>query len=163
MLRHGKSDWDATYETDHDRPLAKRGKRGADAVGRLLARLDQIPDRVVSSSARRAHDTAVRAITAGGWEREVVIEPALYGAASTDVLDVVRELEDRWSSVLVAGHEPTCSAFISLLAGGGRVRMVTAAVARIDCDVAIWSRIEPGGGALKWLVTPRLVRGMETE
>ena len=25
IFRHGKSDWDAIYDRDHDRPLSKRG------------------------------------------------------------------------------------------------------------------------------------------
>ena len=25
IFRHGKSDWDANYSKDHDRPLSKRG------------------------------------------------------------------------------------------------------------------------------------------
>lgn len=161
VLRHGKSDWDAAYDHDHDRPLAKRGRRGAGAAGRLLAQLGQVPDVVVSSSAVRARDTAARAIEAGEWDRQIAIEPALYGAAAEDVLRIVRGLDERWTSVLIAGHEPTCSSFVALLIGGGRVRMVTAAMARIDCGARSWSRVDPGCGLLRWLVPPRLVQSVE--
>ncbi|SVD23980.1 uncharacterized protein METZ01_LOCUS376834, partial [marine metagenome] len=51
MFRHGKSDWDADYGPDHDRPLAKRGIKAAKKMGKYLAGLDQVPHIVVSSTA----------------------------------------------------------------------------------------------------------------
>ena len=38
LLRHGKSDWEALSGSDHDRPLAPRGRRAARRVGRLRRR-----------------------------------------------------------------------------------------------------------------------------
>ncbi|MDH3462867.1 MAG: histidine phosphatase family protein, partial [Acidimicrobiia bacterium] len=32
LMRHGKSDWDASYGADHDRPLAERGVRSAELM-----------------------------------------------------------------------------------------------------------------------------------
>ena len=34
LFRHGKSDWDAPYSSDHERPLAGRGKEAA-PIGRF--------------------------------------------------------------------------------------------------------------------------------
>ena len=62
LLRHAKSDWDASYADDHERPLAKRGKKAAALIGRHLAATGQVPDRVVSSTAVRAADTVRRAM-----------------------------------------------------------------------------------------------------
>ena len=44
LLRHGKSNWDAQYQLDHDRPLAKRGRKAAALMGRYLSALDEAPD-----------------------------------------------------------------------------------------------------------------------
>ena len=54
VLRHGKSDWQAAYGADHDRPLKKRGREAAQLVGRLLSSADEAPDHILSSSALRA-------------------------------------------------------------------------------------------------------------
>ena len=67
VLRHGKSDWDADYRGDHERPLASRGRRAAAAVGRFLAAAGPMPDRVLSSSAVRALSTVRLAAEAGRW------------------------------------------------------------------------------------------------
>jgi phosphohistidine phosphatase len=51
LFRHGKSDWDAPYGSDHERPLAHRGKEAAICMGRMLSQAGQAPDLAVSSSA----------------------------------------------------------------------------------------------------------------
>ncbi|WP_424522101.1 SixA phosphatase family protein, partial [Rubrivirga sp.] len=51
LLRHGKSDWEADYDGDHQRPLAKRGQKGARKMGRFLTTARSVPDRALTSSA----------------------------------------------------------------------------------------------------------------
>jgi hypothetical protein len=46
---------------------------------------------------------------------------------------------------------------VAQLIGGGHIVMPTAALARVDFDAERWSGVAPGGGVLRWLVTPRLV------
>ena len=70
MFRHGKSDWDADYGPDHDRPLTKRGIKAAKKMGKYLAGLDQVPHIVVSSTAVRARTTVELAMAEGNWGSE---------------------------------------------------------------------------------------------
>ena len=51
LLRHGKSNWDAQNQLDHDRPLAKRGRKAASVMGCYLTALAEVPDFACSSSA----------------------------------------------------------------------------------------------------------------
>ena len=44
LMRHAKSDWDADYGPDHDRPLNERGLRSARLMGRVLAEEGLVPD-----------------------------------------------------------------------------------------------------------------------
>ena len=68
LFRHGKSDWDAPFASDHERPLTNRGKEAARLMGRFLQQTGQIPDLAVSSSAQRARDTQQLAARAGHWK-----------------------------------------------------------------------------------------------
>ena len=52
LLRHGKSDWSSNVD-DRERPLAKRGRKAAQAIGRFLTEAGEAPDAVVASPARR--------------------------------------------------------------------------------------------------------------
>ena len=71
LFRHGKSDWDAPSGSDHERPLAARGRKAADAMGRFLSEKGEVPELAIASSAVRARDTLDRAVRAGEWACEV--------------------------------------------------------------------------------------------
>ena len=47
LFRHGKSDWNANYKRDHDRPLSKRGVKAAKIMGLHLLNIQQIPDLIM--------------------------------------------------------------------------------------------------------------------
>lgn len=157
LLRHGKSDWEADYSTDHDRPLKGRGVRAARTMGRFLADTGQAPELIVSSSAVRALTTAQLAAEAGEWDCEIVVEPGLYGSGPRGVLDRIQEVGDEFSSVLLTGHEPTFSQVTGDLVGSGRVRFPTAALACIDVPVTRWADVEFHSGMLIFFVTPKLL------
>jgi phosphohistidine phosphatase len=158
LLRHGKSDWDAEYGSDHDRPLNLRGRDAASMMGALLARIEQVPDRVLTSSAVRAHDTVKLAAEGGSWACPVEVVSEFYASSPGEVLERVCAEDDATSSLLIAGHEPTWSTLAAGLIGGGWLRFPTAAMARIDFNVDRWSDIAPGKGMLSWFLIPRLVK-----
>lgn len=157
LFRHGKSNWDAEYGADHDRPLAERGQRAASLMGRYLAALDQVPDRVICSSAVRARETVRLAAKAGKWSCPITITEELYDASPEQVLTLIRRCQDSLSSILLAGHEPTWSLLAGGLIGKAKVKFPTAAMARIDLAVASWKEAGFGKGVLVWMVPPRLL------
>lgn len=163
LLRHAKSDWEASSGSDHERPLNKRGRKAAALVGTFLAKAGVVPELVLSSSAVRARTTVELAAAAGKWESKVEVTPALYEAAPETVIAKLRRLPEEAQTVLLAGHEPTWSALASLLIGGGEIRMPTASVAAIEFDAESWAEVDRGRGKLLWLVVPRLLEGLELD
>ncbi len=157
LFRHGKSDWGADYEADHERPLAPRGREAAPRMGRLLKRLKQAPDLVVTSSALRARETVELAADAGRWKAPVRVSPELYGASPEDVLGVIRDCDDDVSSLLLAGHEPTWSLLAGGLVGGATLKFPTAAMACIRFSVERWRDVDFGAGELVWFLSPKLL------
>lgn len=157
LFRHGKSDWDADYEADHNRPLARRGEKAASLMGKYLASLDQLPDRVICSSALRAKETVRLAAKAGKWSCPITFADELYEASPEQVLDLIRESQNSLDSILLAGHEPTWSLLAGRLIGNAKVKFPTAAMARIDLAVASWKEAGFGKGTLVWMVSPKLL------
>jgi phosphohistidine phosphatase len=109
LLRHAKSDWPDV--ADHERPLAKRGRRDAPLAGRWLGRSGYVPDAVVCSTARRARETwdlaaAGLAKAAGGAAPPVRYEPRVYEATVLGLLMLVHEFPDDERTVLIVGHNP---------------------------------------------------------
>ena len=158
VLRHGKSDWDANYGSDHDRPLAKRGIAAAELMGRFLKYNEQVPGKVLCSTAVRARSTAELAMAAGQWQCPAAYTDTLYGATVSAVIDLLQMEDDAILSLLLVGHQPTWSELIGDLTGGTSVRFSTAALARIDFDVDRWRDVQTGAGTLRWLVTPKLLK-----
>lgn len=156
FFRHGKSDWDANFDADHERPINKRGRKASGRMGRFLADAGQLPDHIITSSAVRARATLELAVEKGGWgEISTLVARDLYEASPGDVLDVIQNQEDHSSRLLLVGHEPTWSQMVRSMIGGGRVKMPTAAMARIDFDVPAWRHVDFDQGTLKWLVPPK--------
>ena len=160
LFRHGKSDWDAGMDVDHERPLARRGKKAAALMGRYLAALGEVPDQAHTSTAVRAAETLRRAAEAGAWKCPVATSRALYQASPESALEYVQKLDDACGCVLLVGHEPTWSMLLGALVGGARVELPTAAMARIDVEVEAWSGVAFGTGALVWLTTPKILAGI---
>ena len=71
ILRHAKSSWKHTNLSDHERPLNKRGKKAAPLIGQLLYEQDLVPDIILSSTARRARNTAEIVAEVSGFEGEI--------------------------------------------------------------------------------------------
>lgn len=159
FFRHGKSDWNANYIGDHDRPVAKRGRKAAEAMGLFLRNCGQVPDSVVTSSAVRARATVKIAAEAGQWGCPVRVTESLYETTLETVLAEIHKEPDEHRSLLLAGHEPVWSEAISRLVGNACIRFPTAAMARIDFETERWSDIRFGQGTLIWLVSPKLKMG----
>jgi len=158
LLRHAKSDWENAFEGDHERTLAPRGIKAAERVGRMLATAGEIPDRVLTSSAVRARSTVELAAESGGWKSPQIVVPEFYGSEPDIVIErVCREADDA-QSLLLAGHEPVWSATASELIGGGMLRFPTAALARIDLAIDLWSELQQDRGQLVWFVIPRFLK-----
>lgn len=151
LMRHAKSDHPPGM-IDRDRPLSGRGKRSAIAIGRAIAEFGAEPEIIITSPARRAADTAALAQEGGGWSVPILDIEELYGSGVGGVLDVLAGHATS-NRILIVGHEPTWSATVSTIIGGGSIHMVTAAVACIDTDLPA----APGSGWLRWMLHPRLL------
>jgi phosphohistidine phosphatase len=156
LFRHGKSDWEAGYGRDRDRPVAARGITAAKTMGNLLAKAGQVPDLAITSSAVRARTTLELAMAAGQWNCPMEVTDDLYEASMAQVLEVIHQVPDHHRSLLLVGHEPTWSDAVSYFMGGGAVHMPTAAIACLEFDVPTWPQIEYGRATLLWLLPPRL-------
>jgi len=160
LFRHGKSDWNVEFEDDHERPLAKRGKKAAKLMGKRLAGAGFAPDLILTSSALRAKDTAQRLQKAAGWDCPVRITRGFYEHGPEGVLEEIQSEGDTAPALLAVGHEPGWSTLASTLIGGGNIRMPTAAAACIEFDCESWQDVRPGTGQLIWLVIPRFLEAV---
>lgn len=106
-------------------------------MGQLLRAEGLIPDRIITSTARRAHQTAERVAEASGYRGAVEPAPALYLAGPEAYLEILRTLPDSSRSALVVGHNPGVEHLLTTLTGQ-QVAMPTAALARVALPIDRW-------------------------
>jgi len=149
VLRHAKAE-DVAAGGDHERVLRGRGRKAAKGIGRALARLEELPDLVLTSTAARARETAELVLEASGGAAELEQRREVYEASARTLLDQVASLPEDAERVLLVGHQPGLSLLIAELTGA-EPDFPTAACARVDLTVARWKDVAPGTGRIVWL------------
>lgn len=156
LIRHAKSSWKDPDCPDRDRPLTKRGKNDALAIGSLLRERGDRPSLIVSSPAKRAIATMKRIVAEMGLsEKKIVRDARLYDADSLDLLHFVREIEDTQEEVMVCGHNPALTDFCSFVAGACTANLPTAGVVCIDLAVDTWKDVSAGSGRIRFVASPK--------
>jgi phosphohistidine phosphatase len=141
ILPHAKSSWKFPDLADHDRPLNKRGKRDAPKIGNLLKKKELVPDIIISSTAVRAEKTAKMVAKASKYKGDVALSDSLYAAGPDAYIDVLRNLQNKYNTVLVIGHNPGLEELVKILSGEEHHVMPTCALAHIRLDIQSWSDI----------------------
>ncbi|KAF4409137.1 MULTISPECIES: histidine phosphatase family protein [Streptomyces] len=154
LLRHAKADWPDV--SDHDRPLAERGRKDAPAAGRWIAGTGINPDLTLCSTATRTRETWKLVVHELPQRPKTVYEERLYEASLGDLLALLGETPDEVGNLLLVGHNPGMHALADALSGtaegdaGARMNRggyPTAAVAVVGFNGS-WKDVEHGVGRL---------------
>jgi phosphohistidine phosphatase len=160
LLRHAKSSWKQRGPSDHDRPLARRGRHATTAIARHLREHGIEPELVLCSTARRAHETLER-IEPVLATRAVRVESELYGASASALLDRLRLVPDAVGSVMLIGHNPGLQRLaLELTRPAPAVRELeskypTAGLAILAFDRPSWAELDRATAELVSFVRPR--------
>jgi phosphohistidine phosphatase len=153
LLRHAKAEAEAA-RGDKVRTLTARGCRDAATMGWYLRGRTHRPDRIMTSRARRARQTAAIVAAAAEFRGPVRAKRGLYYATPAALLRRVRRLPKKATCVLLVGHNPDLEELAALLVGPGSPvpALPTAGLLRLDFDVPRWRDIRPAtarGGELQ--------------
>ena len=140
LLRHAKSSHKDSDLDDHDRPLAKRGKRDAPRMGQLLADEDLVPDFILCSTAKRCLKTAEHVIAASGYRGEMRVTGELYMAGADQLRDAIAAASEPHARLLLIGHNPGLEGLLESLVGTYEP-LTTAALAHVELDIDRWGQI----------------------
>lgn len=155
VARHAHARGGVAVEDDRARPLDQRGeeqlRRLRRAIPDVLRRRDVAPPTLVlTSPAQRAAATALAlAEVLGAGPPQVVT--AMYGADVDDLVDLVRQLDDETTSVLLVGHNPAVAGLVTVLAGerSAPLSFPPSSVAAVALpELAPWHRLTSGDGRL---------------
>ncbi|MFG2480107.1 SixA phosphatase family protein [Streptomyces fagopyri] len=150
LFRHAKADW--PQMSDHERPLADRGRMDAAVAGRRLADTGIPFDLALCSTAARTRETWKLAVHEFPHRPKTVYEERLYEASPGELIAVLNETPDDAQDVLLIGHNPGIQGLADVLTGqaegeaGARMTergFPTAAFAVLSFDGS-WKSLEPG-------------------
>ena len=155
LFRHGKSDWNVHFENDHDRPINERGINAAKKMGKYLADIKEIPELLISSTAHRTRETIELAAQSGNWKSECIFEPRIYGGSPNVLIEIIKNIDEKFNYVCLIGHEPNFSSFISKSCNEKFHRFPTASMAKIVYNKDKWVNVMFGSGQLEWIKRPK--------
>lgn len=153
LLRHAKSSWDDPQLADYERPLNNRGRRAAPFMGKLMKEKGLVPDVILSSTAKRAWQTTELLKQAADFKSEILFDERIYEASPGSLQQVVSEIGDHNSAMLV-GHNPGIEGFIRRLTNGVEP-MPTAALAVLDLSIDSWNQIKSDCGKVRCIYRPK--------
>ncbi|MFF4605705.1 SixA phosphatase family protein [Streptomyces sp. NPDC001339] len=154
LLRHAKAEWSDT--SDHDRPLADRGRKDAPVAGRWLAGAGIIPDLTLCSTSVRTRETWKLVVSELPQRPRTVYDERLYEASLGELIALLNETSDDVNDLMLVGHNPGVHALADALAGEAdgdllsrmnRSGFPTAAMAVLTFGGS-WKSVEHGVGRL---------------
>jgi phosphohistidine phosphatase len=168
LLRHAKSSWGDPHLSDHDRPLAPRGRRAATRIGRHLRPAGIEPEEVLCSTAARARQTLDAVLPFLDPHVTVHIEDEIYRADSDELLERLREVSPTVASVMLIGHNPGMQELALTLANDGdgdgdgnqltarlAEKFPTAGLAAFAVPTDEWTELGRAPARLKRFLVPR--------
>ena len=155
ILRHGKAEAAEDVEkSDFDRILTARGESNSRSMGQYIASRGLTPDLILTSSALRALGTA-RNVAEACQNSTLEENETIYGAYSNDLLDIVENLDENLSTVMLVGHNPTLENLVDELTESFDTVLKTCSLAVLRTTKKSWSDIRMGDFKLIELKNPR--------
>lgn len=163
IIRHA-----IAYERDrhrwHDdgaRPLSPLGMRRSRRAAAGLKLITRAPDRLLTSPLVRARQTAKILTEVAGWPPAEESPELLPGAAVQAVFTLLAK--DRSKRVALVGHQPDLGALLTTCLLGNHSGIPIDWKKNAVACVAFEDTVRAGRAALKWLATPRMLRGLRRD
>ena len=138
LVRHAKASWDFDVY-DWERPLTEEGVDRAKKVAKDLKAKKIMPDKILSSYAFRALNTAVLfALTLKYPASGIEINQHIYEKRAIDILDMLRKQDNKFNKIMLFGHDPSITEMYNMLTRKLLLKMSTSSVACIEFNINHW-------------------------
>lgn len=157
LIRHTKSDWSKIGQSDFDRPLKKSREKDAKKVAEVIAE-KKIPfQKIISSPAKRALDTAKLFCKKWGRDKlEIELDARLYEYTHQEVLSIVHQIDNRITAAVIFGHNPAFTEFTNLFTKKIIENVPTTGAICFEFDTDEWKKIKRNNASLKFFVFPKM-------
>jgi len=139
LVRHAKTEADSKTGKDIDRRLTERGHNDAIKMSQFLLNEKVQIDILVTSTARRAMETADHFYkTYKGEDVKMIEQPTLYNAIPDNYYTVIENLSNDYKKAALFAHNPGITDMVNQLAVAHVEVMPTCAVFAVTADTTDW-------------------------
>ena len=158
LVRHAKT-IQYGYDQDYERTLTDRGVQNADRISLELVKCLIKPDLIISSPAvRTTQTTRIFAASCGYPASNVRYDKKLYsGMQTSNFIRMLNEVEDKHTTVMVVGHNPTIYNFLDALLPDFSLDVPTCSTIVMEFDIEKWSDLKDHTGKLIYRWIPDLL------
>lgn len=156
ILRHGKSSWDEPMQRDIDRPLITKGKKRTQQIADYLKSHNIIPQRIISSPAVRAFDTAkIAAMTLANKIEDIHIDESLYFVSVEKYFETLYAAPDDCDVLMIVGHNPMITDFCNSFLDKHIENLPTSGLCVVRFDTDLWNKTPSCSHTVEHLVFPK--------
>lgn len=156
FIRHAKSDWSNFFVSDFDRELNERGMRDAPMMGKVLAKKNLRPDRIISSPALRAKRTiTILAPYIPYPEDQILYDPILYGGEIEAIAELISSTPPNIHTLILVGHNPELTEHVNYFSGSDIENVPTCGVVAMQLKHDDWKSIGESSAELLYFIKPK--------
>ena len=149
--------------------MTKQGRNDAKAMSQRLLEKEIVPDFLISSPADRTLETAH--IFAKQFDypiHKILLKDEIYDEDAVLIKEILKNLDNRFSTVMLFGHEPALSQLAGLFLQNTELEIRTTGVVGISLDISHWQNIAEITGNLLFFdfpvrVTPKVYKKARKE
>jgi len=158
LIRHAKSDWSVASQNDFERGLNARGRKAIVTMSKVLNERGIIPDLILTSSATRASLTAKG--LANNLPQNVKIKclDALYMAEPLEVIEVIKEIKDKYNTLFIVGHNPETTELTDLMMDDTIDNVPTLGIVAFNVPIKHWKKFSPEKAILDFYIYPKMFK-----
>lgn len=159
LIRHAKSSWTDSSLKDFDRILNERGERDAPKMAKHFKKKVSSPDLFISSSAKRAMKTCKIFASEFNYNlSDIIYKDELYLAPPNLIFDLILNIDDKYKSVALFGHNPGITDLANALIENISIDNVpTCGVFAITADCKSWKDLGSCNRTFLFFDYPRII------
>lgn len=157
IVRHAKA-VPYGYDDDFTRDLTDRGINDAQRIGKELKKMGITPDKMISSPANRAIQTALIFAENLDFNKTQIVEiENLYeGMTTSGFIGLINNLTEELQTAFFFGHNPSFQYFVNNLLERFHDDMPTCSTVAIDFNVDSWKKVEARSGKKSFQLIPAM-------
>jgi len=156
IVRHAKSNWEYPELSDCERPLLNKGIKRTLALCNYLTEHHIIPDKIVSSTAVRANETAVLIKDAMKWDLTIEENKNFYPGFVADLLEEIKKTPENINHLMIVGHNPSLTDLANQLVGKQVTEWLpTSGMISIEFKMDAWNELANTAGKLVHEIYPK--------